>query len=194
MTPPVPAPDRRVVRTKQALRDALLALLAETSWDALSIQAMCDRANIGRSTFYLHYQGKDEVLSDSLAGLRDHLASQPRTGQTGGWGVLRGLLLHMVEQRAVFRAVIGKRGSQVIASRFKAMVRELLDMELSRRGLPADTRPWLASYLAGGMVEVMSWWVDAPQPPPLPALEHSLNQLAEAAIALALAPGEGLAT
>lgn len=178
--------DRRVARTKLALRDAMLALLPGSGWDEMSIQAICETANVGRSTFYLHYQGKEDLLSDSLAGLRDHLASQPVAGKASGLAMLGGLLDHMAEQRAVFKAVIGKRGGHGIASRFKAMVRELVEIELKRHGLPVEVRHWLASYLSGGIVEAMSWWVDAPKPPSIRDMERRLDQLAEASIALAL--------
>ena len=52
MTQPV---DRRSLRTRTALRDALLGLIAERGWDEIAVQDLCERANIGRSTFYLHF-------------------------------------------------------------------------------------------------------------------------------------------
>ena len=48
MTKPV---DRRSTRTRTALRDALLGLIAERGWDEIAVQDLCERANIGRSTF-----------------------------------------------------------------------------------------------------------------------------------------------
>ena len=180
--------DRRVARTRLALRNAMLALLPASGWDDLSIQAICEQADVGRSTFYLHYQGKDDLLSDSFAGLRDHLAAQRGPSAAPGLGMLGGLLDHMAEQRAVFKAVIGQRGGHGIASRFKAMVRELVDLELKRRGLVAEQRHWLASYLAGGIVETMAWWIDAPRPPSVREMERRINLLAEAAITMVIDP------
>lgn len=180
--------DRRVARTRLALRDAMLALLPVSGWDDLSIQAICEQANVGRSTFYLHYQGKDDLLSDSFVGLRNHLAAQRGPSPVPGLDMLGGLLDHMAEQRAVFKAVVGQRGGHGIASRFKAMVRELVDLELKRRGLTADQRHWLSSYLAGGIVETMAWWIDAPKPPSIREMERRLNHLAEASIAVMSKP------
>jgi AcrR family transcriptional regulator len=65
--------DRRVQRTRDALRTALMALMVERGWDAVDVQALCDRANIGRSTFYQHYSNKEELLKQNFAGLRDAL-------------------------------------------------------------------------------------------------------------------------
>ena len=68
------------------------------------------------------------------------------------------------------------------------MVRELVDLELKRRGLSADQRHWLASYLAGGIVETMAWWIDTPKPPSVREMERRLNLLAEASIAIVAKP------
>src|SRR5262249_477652 len=51
--------DRRVVRTRQTLRAALIALLYERGWDAISVQDICGRAGVGRSTFYTHFADKE---------------------------------------------------------------------------------------------------------------------------------------
>jgi AcrR family transcriptional regulator len=59
--------DRRVVRTRQALTRAFLEELAVSGYDRLNVDAVAARANIGRSTFYLHFSGKSEILEVSLA-------------------------------------------------------------------------------------------------------------------------------
>ena len=58
--------DRRVRRTRKALRDALLTLAARRSWDDISVQDICSAADVGRSTFYAHYDGKDALLANGL--------------------------------------------------------------------------------------------------------------------------------
>jgi AcrR family transcriptional regulator len=54
--------DRRVERTRELLQKALIELIAERGYDAITIQDIVDRANIGRTTFYLHYNSKDELF------------------------------------------------------------------------------------------------------------------------------------
>lgn len=54
--------DRRVVRTRQLLRDALVSLILERGYDEVTVQDVLDRANLGRSTFYAHYRNKDDLL------------------------------------------------------------------------------------------------------------------------------------
>lgn len=174
--------DRRVLKTKAALRDAMLSLMAPKGWDELSIQEICNAANVGRSTFYVHYQSKDDLLAESLNDLRDQLALHATAADGPGLQFLPGLLAHMAEQRAVFKAAIGRRSGHGVVRRFKEMVFQLVEIELKRQRHPAAKSPWVARFVAGGIVDAMAWWVDAPKPPTIKALERELDQLAQAAL------------
>ena len=68
--------DRRILRTRSALRDALVALILEHGYETITIQHIIDRANVGRSTFYAHYLDKDTLLRDTLTELRAMLSRQ----------------------------------------------------------------------------------------------------------------------
>src|SRR5918992_5009007 len=54
--------DARVQRTRDALGDALVALMQEKPFDTITVQDVLDRAHVGRSTFYSHYSDKDDLL------------------------------------------------------------------------------------------------------------------------------------
>jgi AcrR family transcriptional regulator len=182
-----PDQDRRVLKTKASLRDAMLALMAERGWDEMTIQEICDKANVGRSTFYVHYQSKDELLLEGLNELRDMIAAGPaRTAAEEGSGIhfLAGLLDHIDQQRGVFKAAIGRRSGHGVARRFRKMVFQLVEIELKRRRHPAAKKPWVAMFVAGGIVEAMAWWVDAPAPPSIEAMQRELDALVQAAFAL----------
>ena len=60
-----PKTDRRVLRTRSALGDSLVALLQERDFEQITVQDVLDRAGVGRSTFYVHYRDKNDLfLSD----------------------------------------------------------------------------------------------------------------------------------
>ena len=59
--------DLRVVRTKEAIRSALKALVCELPYEKVTVKAIADRANINRNTFYLHYETPDDVLREIQA-------------------------------------------------------------------------------------------------------------------------------
>lgn len=54
--------DRRVQKTQQSLRNALIALILEKHYDTISVQDIIERANVGRSTFYLHFRDKEDLF------------------------------------------------------------------------------------------------------------------------------------
>ena len=75
--------DRRIQRTRQLLHEALIELIQEKGYEAVTVQDILDRANLGRSTFYLHYRDKEELLLSGFERLRDEfeahqLAATPK--------------------------------------------------------------------------------------------------------------------
>ena len=64
--------DRRIIRTKSALNRAFLELVKEKGYESVTIEEITSRANIGRTTFYLHYQDKEDLL---LEGLEEQLTT-----------------------------------------------------------------------------------------------------------------------
>ena len=175
--------DRRVVKTRIALREAMMLLLVEQGWDDLSVQAICDKANVGRSTFYLHYPSKNDLLLEGLGEFRDELLTHTADlSAKPVAGILGGLLDHMSEQLPVFRTVIGWRSAQIVAGNFKAMLVELIELDLKRHQHPAAEKPWLIRFLAGGVYESMAWWVDAAKPCSVQDLEMQMSKVINIAL------------
>jgi AcrR family transcriptional regulator len=78
--------DRRVQRTEQLLRTALVSLIEERGFEALTVQDIIDRANVGRATFYGHFDNKEDLLVSGFDGLRvvlKELQSQAHKRTTG---------------------------------------------------------------------------------------------------------------
>lgn len=65
--------DRRVLRSKQALKEALLSLMSDKSFSSISITEIVELANYNRGTFYTHYENKEALLDDVLGELIDEL-------------------------------------------------------------------------------------------------------------------------
>ena len=75
----VQAADRRSARTREALLHVFLDLLFERGYEALSVRDIAARANVGRSTFYEHFAGKDALLFVQVL-LRSWAAKVPSAG------------------------------------------------------------------------------------------------------------------
>ncbi|MDF2716449.1 MAG: transcriptional regulator, TetR family protein [Paenibacillus sp.] len=72
-TPSFPKPDRRVAKSKQALKQALLSLLVEKDFQSVSITEIVRLADCNRGTFYAHYEHKDALLADVLGDVTSGL-------------------------------------------------------------------------------------------------------------------------
>lgn len=186
--------DRRVQRTRKALRDALVALILERGWDAVGVQEVCERANVGRSTFYTHFADKEELLVGGLGDLGQALRAQAQdaAGPSGRpLGFVRGMIEHVAEQQRLFRAVIGKRSGQVVHQRFRALLIELVGEDLAPLAPPGPRRDAAARYVAGALLELLVWWVDTRTPLQPPELEEIFEQLTAPVLAVVKAQRRG---
>ena len=81
--------DRRTRKTRQLLRDALLALLKEKRYEEISVQDIIERADVARSTFYMHYMDKDDLLTGGqgvfAANLGEQLTAHPRRAEASAF-------------------------------------------------------------------------------------------------------------
>ncbi len=173
MNAPTSRPDRRVQRTRQLLRDALMALIVEKGYDAVAVQDITDRANVARTTFYLHFRDKEDLLLRSMEAVYDDLTA--RMGQVSPDGLLANGLPaevvafeHVAEHAAFYRVMFSSRGvaafivrvRRYLASQFVAFARELLPAALQTR-LPLEA---IAHREAGALIGSISWWLEHDMP------------------------------
>jgi AcrR family transcriptional regulator len=149
--------DRRVRRSRERLHAALVALILERGWDRVTVQAVCDRARVGRSTFYVHFADKEDLLVGGLDNVCDALRRQRRPPP---FGFVRGLIDHAGESRRLFRAVIGKRAGVAVQRKFREVVGELMLEDLRGQRVPANRLAVTSRFLAGALVELLLAWVE----------------------------------
>jgi AcrR family transcriptional regulator len=97
-------PDRRVVRTRQALLEAFFGLVSERRYEEIKVHDIVERAGVGRSTLYEHFPGKNAILATSLRGPFSVLAGVIR--QPDDAAKLVALLAHFWSNRALARAIL----------------------------------------------------------------------------------------
>jgi AcrR family transcriptional regulator len=148
--------DRRVARTHRALREALIALVQERGWDEVTVQDVCARADVGRSTFYLHFADKEELLVSGFDGLRRELRERAKARDVP-MGFALALLEHTTEYEGLHR-VLGARTALVVQREFMNVVIELIDEDLARELPAGPLREAGARYLAGAFYELLRWW------------------------------------
>ena len=174
--------DRRSLRTRTALRAALLELIIERGWDDIAVQDLCDRANVGRSTFYTHYDSKDALLAGGLEDLRSFLRQAARERRAAGneatLDFALGLIEHAYEQRRLFRTLVGRRSGYVVQQRFREMVIRLVGDEMPAGSAPGLPRAAAQRWIAGAFVELLGWWIEQRNPLPPAELASMFEALA----------------
>ncbi len=168
--------DRRIDRTRLLLRQALISLMEERGWDEVDVREICDRANVGRSTFYLHFRNKAELLANGFDDLRDELGRRAAASPTRDLPFLTGLIDHVVENRRLFKSIVGRRGSHAVQVRFQALVTQLVADDLRSRGQKGWQREADVHLIAGGLVEALGWWIDKRNGPDAEEFERYLRR------------------
>src|SRR6476469_6803792 len=103
-------PDRRVARSRRALKEALTDLILEKGYEAVTVQEVIDRADVGRSTFYAHFIDKDALLMEILDDLEvpgPDSTSWKADDPAFGWTLE--LFRHFGSGKRLFKAVAGSR-------------------------------------------------------------------------------------
>lgn len=160
--------DRRVRRTRELLRNALLALILEQGYDRITVQDILDRADVGRSTFYAHYRDKDDLLHSGFEDIRAALAAET-AGDTGGDRAeflqpLLAVFRHVERHRPYWRAMAGKGGLDLIVRILRESVADIVHthFRVQFAGVrPDDTQVEAgAQYVIGACMGLLTWWVD----------------------------------
>jgi len=157
MTPSVQSArtlDRRVVRTRRQLREALVALVLERGWEAVTVREVCERANVGRSTLYLHFADKEDLLFSGFAQLEAAL-EDVRASAPGQFAFARDLIAHTQGERKLFRALAATRTSRDVIAHLRGIVIRLVASELDLLRVARPQLTPLARYIAGGLVELI---------------------------------------
>lgn len=182
--------DRRVQRTRQLLNEALMALIVEVGYDAITVQNIIDRANLGRSTFYAHYQHKDDLLLSgmeevvhSLIGGDEESALEEK-GEREGRRILSTLPIfrHAQEQYDLHKAIMGGRGIDLIIKTIQdhlsSHIQEQIERLVTEGQTPSVPPVVMASYLAGSLMTLLSWWLDNDMPYPPEKMDKMFQELA----------------
>jgi AcrR family transcriptional regulator len=157
--------DRRIQRTRQLLFDSLVNLILERGYENITVQDIIDRANIGRSTFYSHFQDKEDLLLSGFENMRDLFEAfyNQASPEITGWDFTLALFQHAQEQRSVFRALLGKSVGDVVLNHLKkalnAVLKEHFQTSFPKRkgAVPLDL---FVEYIVSAFLGILTWWLD----------------------------------
>ena len=155
--------DRQSQRTRQALGDALLQLMHEKGYRAVSIKDIIDRANVGRSTFYAHYADKDDLFESQLNQMLEMLIQETPhdVSEANPFFPSLGLFKHVQEQWELYKILSWEFGSNLHINHLQKSISDRIEQHLlSERQRYKLPLPVIANFLAGSLLSLMKWWLD----------------------------------
>jgi AcrR family transcriptional regulator len=161
--------DRRVARTRKTLHHALISLILRKDYEAITIEEICDAADVGRSTFYAHYTSKDDLHRSGIEHLRRALVDRQKEAQANparlegrGLTFSRTLFEHAHAHKDLFRALAGSRGGAIALASISKIIADVVRDELAATANSADTVPreFVAQYVVGACMAVLTWWLE----------------------------------
>lgn len=162
--------DRRITRTQTALLRALIALMQEKGYAAVTVEDICREANVGRSTFYAHFTSKDDLNRAAHdRTLRRHLLDRQRRAHAEGgakeaaFRFALDFIEHAGDHLDLYRALVAKGGSEVTLSMMRSMLVELVRIELAvqnNKAADAQAREFAVQFTVGGLLAMLTWWLD----------------------------------
>ena len=167
--------DRRIQRTRQSLQNALSELIMEKGYEKVTVQDVIDRANVGRSTFYAHFESLDQLLLSGFEPLRaqfEDFLSGTVIDTESPWAL----------SLAMFQQVQKQQGGYITLTHIqKFLYGYLLDhlkMSLPKRSknVPPEL---LAHYVASSFIALMTWWIDNEYPLSAEKMNDIYRQLVE---------------
>lgn len=151
-------PDRRTVRTQAALMSAFVELLLSEGYETTTVEEVAARANVGRSTFYLHFTGKEDILRKSLARPSGPLAII--VGHNVMPEMMAGVLRHYQEQRRINRILF----AEPMRAMWVKVLADLIEPRLVRlvrhfRARPVLPVALIALQIAEAQIGLITHWL-----------------------------------
>lgn len=172
--------DRRSVRTRRNLGDALVVLILKKGYEAITVQDIIDEADVGRSTFYMHYTGKEDLLRASFESLRIVLSEAAAVTRGKGGEPLPfslSLFEHACAHKHIYRALAGGRGGVVVGKQMRLVLSEVVRKEVANDaddGIPAEIR---VQFVADAFLAVLSWSIGRKPALPPPRMDAVFRRL-----------------
>jgi AcrR family transcriptional regulator len=159
--------DPRVLRTRQLLRDAIISLIPEMGYSAITIQDIADRATLNRTTFYLHYHDKNELLIDAFDEMMAHttplLPDEDISLDQSALKSIEFVFQFIAGQSDFFMVMLTQESVPAFYARLRDYIKEVglkwfkvLQPEEEKIIVPPDIS---INFLGSAVLGVIEWWL-----------------------------------
>lgn len=157
--------NRRSQITKRIFRETLLELLRDDHISNISVKALCEAANLNRSTFYSYYQNNMELLqeieNETYARVEMFIKSGLVPGETVNQKLIfREFLGYVKENRELFLVLFGDNGSQDFQEKIIELILQIVDeYGVDIKKIMGKKRVYSRCYRAAGIANTIERWI-----------------------------------
>jgi AcrR family transcriptional regulator len=156
--------DRRTRKTRQLLRDTLLALLKEKRYEEISVQDIIERADVARSTFYVHYVDKDDLLTGRHGIFAENLGEQVHAHaverNTSAFSS-RTWFYHIKAQGDILKLIAKDSAIELTMKTLRGIIHESVQNGMQAHSQNKDASVPLSlmvDYLTDTLMTLIKWW------------------------------------
>ncbi len=144
---------------------ALVDLLVEKEYHAITVQAICERADVGRSAFYQHFAGKDDLFRVCFERLRGDLgealdAAAPATEDALIRAICVAAFSHAEKHAKLYRAVTSGHGGYIALRLIEGILVEVVRKALAENGTAQPVAGLRSLMVANALLTSMRWWFE----------------------------------
>jgi AcrR family transcriptional regulator len=169
--------DRRIGRTKDAIYRAFASLVLERGYDAVTVQDILDRANVGRSAFYSHFKGKEALLRCGFEALQLDLQANGKSYLEVPFAFSLPLFRHAQAHAALYRAMTISRGGELARREFRRVLELWIERELGPLASAPPGKGYAISLISGAFMGVLEHWLSGNRTAPAEELDALFRQL-----------------
>jgi len=175
--------DARVRRTRDALGDALIALMQEKPFDTITVQDVLDRAHVSRSTFYAHYSDKDDLLMSDSEEFFEALSTalSAHGDKSDRVFPVKEFFTHLADVQPFFKALVKsgrfQENMELARGHFARGIERRLSELPRARAIPANELPAIAFTHAGALLSLLAWWLDRGMREPAEQMDELFHRM-----------------
>lgn len=163
--------DRRQKKSREAIFNAFTSLLSEKNYNQISVQEIIDTADVGRTTFYAHFETKDYLLKDLCEELFGHIIDTAMGLPHGHYhyscgnatdSVFLHLIRHLQENDRNIIELLSSQNNEIFLRYFKENLKKLIITQYAEKGLLNNSKlpqDFLVNHISSSFVETVNWWV-----------------------------------
>jgi AcrR family transcriptional regulator len=177
--------DRRVKRSQNLLGEALMSLILEKGYEAVTIRDITERADVAYVTFFRHYKSKDELLTQRLqTGMSDlqmRIEAAARQVRANVTTSAEGRLIfeYVQANSLLFRVLMRSQGATQVHQRTLTAIETIFlnsckPLSAKEKMIP---RQIAAHHIAASLLSLIEWWLEHEMPYPVERMGQMYDQL-----------------